>query len=167
MATAFALQDEILVRAPIQRCFLLSTCLEIVAQELKMRPVRGRTSGCVVGGDTVLWHGWQLGLPQFHQSRIEPFQPPIYFRDSMIAGRFATFEHHHHFLDQGDGTVLLRDELRFTMPCGWAGAILGRALLVPHIRSLLRRRFARLKRIAEGDEWRRYLPSDSASIRSA
>jgi len=146
------------VRAPIERCFLLSTNVEIVEHELHMHPVGGRTAGLVVAGDTVLWKGWQLGLPQHHESLIDGFEPPFFFRDRMIAGRFASFEHEHRFTDRGDGTVLLSDELRFTMPWGWLGELAGQWLLTPHIRDLLHRRFARLKRIAESDEWRKYLP---------
>jgi len=43
------------------------------------------------------------------------------------------------------------------MPCGWAGELVGRVVMVPHIRGLLMRRFALLKRLAEGDGWREYL----------
>jgi ligand-binding SRPBCC domain-containing protein len=157
MARLFTLRDEIVVQAPIVRCFLLSTSVAIVERELHMHPVRGRTSGLVVGGDTVRWEGWQLGLPQFHQSLIEAFDPPVFFRDRMIAGRFASFEHDHKFQDQGDGSVVLSDELRFTMPLGWAGNLVGAFALVPHIRALMKRRFKLLKRIAEGDEWKQYL----------
>lgn len=158
MARQFVLRDEVLVRAPAERCFLLSTSVAIVQRELGMRPVRGRTSGLVTAGDTVRWEGWQLGLPQFHESLIAPFEFPTFFRDSMIAGRFASFQHDHSFVDSGNGVVLLRDELRFSMPFGWAGALVGRWVMVPHIRGLLRRRFALLKRIAESEEWREYLP---------
>jgi ligand-binding SRPBCC domain-containing protein len=158
MAREFTLRDEIEVRAPAECCFLLSTSIAIVQRELGMHPMRGRTSGLVVGGDTVLWRGWQLGLPQFHESLIEPFNPPLFFRDRMIAGRFASFEHDHSFIDRGNGTVLLKDELHFTMPLGWAGALVGRAILVPHIRGLMRRRFSLLKRVAESQEWHQYLP---------
>jgi ligand-binding SRPBCC domain-containing protein len=158
MVRQFTLRDEIVINAPIERCFLLSTSLEIVALELKMRPTRGRTSGLVTAGDTVRWQGWQLGLPQMHESLIEPFEPPIFFRDRMISGRFARFEHDHHFTDRGDGSVLLSDEVRFGMPFGWPGYLAGRYILEPHIRGLLHRRFALLKRLAEGEEWREYLP---------
>jgi len=160
MTICFSLLDEIVVHAPIERCFLLSTSLEIVEQELHMKPVQGRTSGLVTAGETVLWRGWKFGLPQFHKSLIEAFEPPVFFRDRMIAGRFATFEHDHNFTQRADGSVLLRDELRFSMPCGWPGSLVGRWLMVPHIRGLMRRRFKRLKRIAEGDEWRKYLSLD-------
>lgn len=158
MAHTWIVADKLSVRAPAERCFLLSTSVALVAHELRMRPVRGRTSGLVVGGDTVRWEGWQLGLPQFHESLIEPFEPFVFFRDRMIAGRFASFEHDHRFTDQGDGTVLMSDEVRFSMPLGWVGDLVGKYVLEPHIRQLLKKRFALLKRIAEGEEWKKYLP---------
>lgn len=157
----FVLRDEVVVFAPIDRCFLLSTSVEIVERELKMHPVRGRTHGLVVGGDRIRWEGWQLGLPQFHESLIEDFRPFAFFRDRMIAGRFQTFGHDHSFILEPDGSVRMSDEIRFTMRWGWLGAALGRLVLVPHIRGLLRRRFALLKRIAEGDEWRKYIPEET------
>jgi ligand-binding SRPBCC domain-containing protein len=76
----------------------------------------------------------------------------------MTAGRFASFEHGHNFSDRGDGSVLLRDEVRFTMPWGRAGDLIGQSVLVRDIRGLMKRRFGRLKQIAESEEWRRYLP---------
>jgi ligand-binding SRPBCC domain-containing protein len=161
MAGQFVVRDRILIAAPIERCFLLSTSVALVERELGMHPVRGRTTGLVEGGDTVRWQGWQLGLPQFHESLIEPFEPPHYFRDRMIAGRFQSFQHDHRFEPQPDGRILLADEIRFTMRWGWAGALAGRWILLPHIRGLLRRRFAMLKQIAESEEWRRYIPAEA------
>ncbi len=158
MPTTFTLREEIAIRAPIERCFLLSTSVTIVQQDLRMHPVRGRISGLVVAGDTVRWEGWKFGLPQLHESFIDGFESPVFFRDRMIEGRFSSFEHEHRFTDRGDGTVLLQDELPFSMPLGWAGDLVGKWLLVPNIRKLLRSRFARLKRIAESEEWRQYLP---------
>ena len=157
MNGGFVLADEIVVRAPIERCFRLSTNLQIVQEVLRMRPVRGRTSGQVVEGDTVRWKGWQLGVPQVHESLIEAFAEPTFFRDRMMTGRFDWFEHDHHFIARRDGTVLLRDEIRFAMPLGWLGECVGKWLIVPHIRHLIRKRLARLKELAEGDGWRSYL----------
>jgi hypothetical protein len=59
MARTFTLREKIAVRAPIERSFLLSTSVAIVQRELRMHPVRGRTTGFVVAGDTVQWQGWQ------------------------------------------------------------------------------------------------------------
>ena len=160
----FILRDEILIHAPIERCFALSTSLAVVQLELGMKPVAGRglsrtssrTTGLVTGGDTIRWQGWQLGFPNYHVSLIENFEPPLHFRDRMIAGRFRSFEHDHRF-EQTSAGVLLRDEVRFTMPLGVAGLLVGGAVLVPHIRGLLQRRFQLLKRLAESDGWRHYL----------
>ena len=151
----FTLRDSIVIHAAIERCFALSTNIAIVQKELRMTPVAGRTTGCVRGGDTVRWEGWQLGLPQFHVSLIAEYEPPFYFQDRMLEGRFKTFAHDHRFRETGDG-VLLEDELRFTMPLGWPGRLVGQVIMVPHIRRLLRERFAMLKGIAESDAWRQY-----------
>lgn len=159
----FTLRDEILVHAPAERCFLLSTSIAVVQHELKMQPVAGRTSGFVTAGDTVLWKGWQLGLPQSHQSEIRNFRANRVFQDRMLKGRFLTFEHDHNFVDRGKGNVLLRDELRFTLPLGWAGWLVGQVVLVPHIRQLMRKRFLLIKRLAEGEGWREYLPVEVAA----
>ena len=153
----FTLHDSTVIHAPIERCFLLSTSLAIVEKELGMHPVRGKTSGLVSGGDTVRWEGWQLGLPQYHESLISRFDSPHFFQDTMIAGRFASFQHDHAFSQNAEGSVTLSDDLRFSMPFGWAGRLVGRWIMVPHIRGLLRRRFRLLKRIAETEEWRDYL----------
>jgi len=150
------LRHSTVINAPIERCFLLSTSVEIVRMELKMTPVAGRTSGHVVCGDTVRWEGWQLGFPNYHVSLIPNFDPPLYFQDRMIAGRFKSFEHDHWFAEVAGG-VELRDEVRFVMPLGWAGWLGGKFVLVPHIRGLMRRRFALLKRMAESDEWRAFM----------
>ncbi len=155
----FTLRHQITIHAPIRRCFLLSTSVAIVEKELRMHPVRGRTTGFVTGGDTVRWKGWQLGLPQFHESLITNFKQDQFFQDRMIAGRFRTFEHDHAFTEAGNGSVTLSDELRFSMPFGWLGWLVGRWIMVPHIKGLLKRRFRLLKRIAETEEWRSYLPS--------
>ncbi|WP_446745271.1 SRPBCC family protein [Silvibacterium acidisoli] len=165
MTKVFTLRDSILVEAPIERCFQLSTCIAIVESELKMRPMDGPADGFVTDGDTVLWRGWKFGLPQLHESLIEAFDPPRFFRDRMLRGRFHTFEHDHYFLDQKDGTVMLADELRFSMPFGRLGELVGKLLLVPHIRGLMHRRFARLKRTAESEDWRQYLEGAGSSLR--
>jgi ligand-binding SRPBCC domain-containing protein len=155
----FDIRDEITIHAPLERCFLLSTSVEIVERELRMHPVRGRTAGLIEGGDTVLWKGRRFGLPQFHESLIEEFRPCQFFRDRMIAGRFRAFEHDHSFDLLPDGSVHMHDEVRFTMRWGWLGEMLGVLLLGPDIRRLLRRRFRLLKRIAESEEWRSYIPA--------
>jgi ligand-binding SRPBCC domain-containing protein len=173
----FTLRDSILIHAPLDRVFALSRSVAVVERELGMHPVAGpgeptalagdpgsRTSGLVSAGDTIRWEGMQLGFPNYHVSLIVPetWDPPHFFQDRMIAGRFRSFEHDHRFTETPEG-VLLADELRFTMLFGALGRLIGRTVLVPHIRGLMRRRFQLLKRLAESAEWQRYLDSEGAS----
>ncbi len=157
----FAIKDNVHINAPLERCFLLSTSLAIVEMELGMHPVaKGgatRTAGLAVGGDRIRWEGWQLGMPQYHVSLISAFEPNRFFQDTMIAGRFKSFRHDHEFTEIG-GQVLLKDIVRFAMPLGLAGRLVGKYVMVPHIRGLMARRFRLLKRIAESEEWREFLP---------
>ena len=155
----FTLQDQITIAAPIDRCFALSTSIEVVALTLAMRPVEGKRGGLIAANDRLLWRGWKFGLPQLHETLITGFDSPVFFQDTMGRGRFATFQHDHHFTPLEDGTgTLLEDELRFSMPFGPVGALVGATIMVPHIKGLLRRRFALLKHLAEGDGWKTYHP---------
>jgi ligand-binding SRPBCC domain-containing protein len=164
MSRCFVVRDEITVHGPMERCFQLSTNLAIIEAELGLHPVAGRMTGLVVGGDTVRWEGRQFGLPQVHESLIEEFRPPVFFRDRMIAGRFARFEHDHRFQSSSDGSVVLADEVRFSMPWGWLGEMVGKLLMIPHVRSLMARRFVRLKRLAEGEGWREFVPPEARPV---
>lgn len=153
------LRDSILVRAPIDRCFLLSTSVAIVRQELGMDPVAGRTKGLVQKNDIIRWQGWQLGLRHQHVSHISAYDRPFFFQDRMLKGRFRYFEHDHRFSEAADGT-LLQDELRFSLPLGVLGSLVARYIMVPHIRGLMRRRFRKLKGIAETERWHEYLAQE-------
>lgn len=162
----FSLRHGLLVQAPIERCFALSTHLAVIERTLLMQPVEGRTGGLVTAGDTVRWEGLQFGFFNYHVSLIVPetWNPPHFFQDRMTAGRFRSFEHDHSFVEAANGTFL-DDCIRFTMPLGWPGELVGRAVVVPHILGLMRRRFALLQRLAETEEWRDYLPSSDVEPR--
>lgn len=157
----FVLKDSTHIAAPLERVFLLSCSLAIVERELGMHPVAGkgssRTEGLVIGGDRIRWEGWQLGFWNYHVSLISAYEPYEFFQDTMIEGRFRAFQHDHHFAEIG-GQVLLKDTVRFSLPFGILGRLVGKYIMVPHIAGLMRRRFALLKRIAESEEWREYLP---------
>jgi ligand-binding SRPBCC domain-containing protein len=152
------LRDSTTIAAPIERCFLLSTHIDTVRQTLALTPVAGRTSGHVVMGDRVTWRGWKFFLPQVHHTLITQYREPTFFQDTQERGRFARFRHDHHLTETIDGT-LLEDEVRFALPFGPLGRLVARVILIPHIRKLLRQRFALLKRLAETDAWKDILPS--------
>jgi ligand-binding SRPBCC domain-containing protein len=155
----FVIRHKLVVHAPISRCFALSTSVEVVHRELHMTPVGGRTSGLVQPGDYIRWEGMQLGFWNYHVSKIYCFEPPAYFRDRMIAGRFKSFEHDHRLVPSADGTIL-SDEIRFEMRFGLVGWVVGVLVLKPHITKLLHRRFRLIKQLAEGNGWRSYVPTE-------
>jgi hypothetical protein len=157
----FTLNDSVEVHAPIERCFALTCSVALVHEELGMIAKDGRTEGLVVGGDVVRWEGWQLRMKHFHVSHISSYDKPVFMQDTMLDGRFKTFQHDHHLQQRSDGIILLQDEVRFSLPFALAGRLVGRMVMVPHIRRLLRNRFARIKRLAEGDGWMEYLPEEN------
>jgi ligand-binding SRPBCC domain-containing protein len=150
------IRASVFVAAPIERCFLLSTDVGTVRQTLGLRPVEGRTEGHVVLGDRVVWRGWKFMLPQIHRTLITGYAYPYFFQDTQEFGRFASFQHDHRFSATGDGTCL-EDEVRFLLPFGPAGRLVARIILIPHVESLLRRRFSLLKQLAETEGWRSVL----------
>jgi ligand-binding SRPBCC domain-containing protein len=152
----FTVSDTIHINAPIERCFLLSTHIELVEQTLEMRPLEGQ-SGMVVSGDRLVWVGWKFGMPQMHESLITRYELPAFFQDTMLRGRFKKFQHDHFFVEI-DGYTLLTDKLRFSMPLGLPGKVFGKYFILPYLAKLLRRRLELLKRVAENEEWRDYLP---------
>jgi ligand-binding SRPBCC domain-containing protein len=152
----FTVSDTIHINAPIDRCFLLSTHVELAAQALRMPAVKGRTEGMARRGDRVSWGGRRFGLRRIHESEITRYERPVFFQDTMVRGRFKRLEYDHQFVEI-DGQTLLTDKVRFSMPLGWVGRAVGKRVVVPRVARLLRRRLEILKQVAESDEWRRYL----------
>jgi ligand-binding SRPBCC domain-containing protein len=156
----FVVSDRIHVNAPIERCFLLSTSLELVSRSMKMQLATDestRAAGLVESGDLVVWRGRVFGLPHRHESLIARYERPHFFQDTMMRGRFRRFQHDHFFTEIG-GRTLLNDKIRFSLPLGGVTRPVGRFMVTPYLSRLLRQRLELLKRVAEGNEWRQYLP---------
>lgn len=156
MGKVFTVSDTVHINAPIERCFLLSTSIDLVQRTLGMRPVSGKMTGLVEMGDQLIWAGWKFGFPQMHETLITAYDRPNFFQDTMGRGRFKTFSHDHGFAEIG-GRTLLHDKVRFSLPLGFLGSMVATQIVVPHIAKLIQQRFLLLKRVAEGDEWEDYL----------
>ncbi|MEO6806836.1 MAG: hypothetical protein ABI286_01545 [Edaphobacter sp.] len=159
----FTISDSIFINAPIERCFLLSTNVELVGKTYGMKAFEGKTSGLLVGEDRLVWAGWKLGFPQIHESFITRYEPHSFFQDTMGRGRFKRYQHDHYFYEM-NGRTVLNEKIRFTMPLGFAGSFVGRFILVPYLAKRLRRRLALLRKAAENSkEWQKYLPEEDGS----
>lgn len=120
--------------------------------------VPGVTSGLLGPGDQVTWSARHFVIRQRLTSRITVYDRPHHFRDSMVQGAFARFDHDHTFEPVGDGTRMV-DEFDFASRLGPLGRLVDRLVLTEYMRRLLIERAATVKAIAESEDWRLYLPA--------
>jgi hypothetical protein len=75
----------------------------------------------------------------------------------MVRGAFRTFVHDHSFRGELGGTTMI-DVCRFIAPGRPLGWLVERLVLGPYLRRFLTERAAVIRRVAESDDWRQYLP---------
>ncbi|GAB4368408.1 MAG: hypothetical protein OHK0021_11610 [Bryobacter sp.] len=107
------------------------------------------TSGLISLHEEVTWEATHLGVRQQLTSRITKFNPPHHFRDTMVRGIFARFEHDHYFYQQPDGSTLMVDTFDYVSPLGALGRLADWLLLKGYMRRLLAQRASILKQHLE------------------
>ena len=153
---------DTLIKAPIERVFELARSLDLHMEstgETGERAVGGVTSGLLGPDQEVTWQAKHFGVWQHLTSRMTAFDPPRHFRDSMVSGAFARFDHDHYFERTGpDGAwTRMRDVFDFASPLGPLGKVADFLFLTRYMRGFLRRRNVTLSKVAEGSDWERYL----------
>ena len=146
---------ETLVTAPPHRCFDLSLSVDVhltSAAATNERVVSGPATGILSAGDSITWEARHFGRRWHLTVRITAYDRPQMFRDEMVDGPFRRMRHDHLFEPTDDGTRM-RDEFEFASPV----PLVDTAVLRPYLRRFLARRNETIRRLAEGDEWRRYL----------
>jgi len=154
------LELETLISAPIERCFDLSRSIDLHMASTNWtgeRATAGVTTGLIGAGQQVTWQGRHFGLWVTHTSRITKYDYPSHFQDCMLRGWFRRFCHDH-FFRAIDGKTSMKDAMEFEAPVPLLGTIAERLILESHMRDLLEKRNAHIKRCAESDDWRKYLP---------
>jgi ligand-binding SRPBCC domain-containing protein len=147
------------IDAPVERCFLLSLSVDLHAASARSTQENasgGTAEGTIGEGDRLTFKGRHFGVHWRHTSLIEKLRPHSYYRDVMIAGPFQHFEHDHHFAPMDDGTRM-RDEIRFSASSGILGQLRTRMFLRKQLRAFLMERNAMIKRLAESEDWHKYL----------
>jgi len=92
-----------------------------------------------------------------HTSEITAYEAPAFFEDVMVSGVFRSFRHRHSFSAEANGTVM-EDRLDFAAPVQLLGRVMEALVLKRYLSGFLRERNAFIKRVAESEEWRKYLP---------
>jgi ligand-binding SRPBCC domain-containing protein len=147
------------IDAPVERCFLLSLSVDLhtaTARSMRDKIGAGATERTIGEGDTLTFKGNHFGVHWRHTSLIEKLRPHSYYRDVMIAGPFQHFEHDHYFAPMDDGTRM-RDEVRFSTSGGLLGRLTKRMFLRKQLKAFLMERNAMIKRLAESEDWHKYL----------
>jgi ligand-binding SRPBCC domain-containing protein len=155
------IEFSVFVAAPRSRCFDLARSIELHMASTGStgeRAVAGRTSGLIGDGESVTWRARHFGVWQELTSAIVQYERPDHFRDSMVRGAFARFDHDHFFVHDRDGTIM-REVFDYHAPFGPLGVLVERLFLTRYMRRFLWERAQVIKRVAESEEWRRYLPS--------
>ncbi len=140
------------IEATPERCFDLSRDLDLHVRSMgptRERAVGGRTSGLIGWGEEVTWEARHFGVRHRHTSRITLYDRPRHFRDAMVRGRFARFQHDHFFEADGSGTIV-RDVVDFASPLGPLGRLVDACVLKGYLARLLTRRNEWLRDVAEG-----------------
>lgn len=88
--------------------------------------------------------------------RITRLEQPARFQDVMVSGAFKSMKHDHEFVPQPTGTLMV-DRFEFESPFGILGRIVDRLFLARYMRRFLIRRNGVLKKLAESEEWKKYL----------
>jgi ligand-binding SRPBCC domain-containing protein len=143
------------IAAPADRCFDLSLSVEMhlaSTEGTSERAVAGVTSGVLGLGNEVTWEARHFGRRRTLTMRITAYDRPKTFRDELVSGPFRRLVHDHFFDSVGERTEM-RDvfEVHTWVPPFDA------LVLAPYFRRFLRRRNDAIRRIAESDEWQRYV----------
>jgi len=150
---------EMPVNAPLERVFDLAHSIDLHTEtmsKLKEKAVAGRTSGLINIRETVTWEAIHFGVKQKLTSKITMFDRPVHFRDSMVKGAFARFDHDHFFDEANLGTIM-KDIFDYDSPLGILGNIADTLFLEKYMKNMLEERNNLIKGIAESEDWRKFL----------
>lgn len=150
------------IHAPAGRCFDLARSVDLhtlSTADTGEHIVAGIQHGLLGPGDQITWRARHFGVWQELTSRITAFDRPRAFRDSMVRGAFARFDHDHVFDAIADDRTVMHDIFDFNSPLGPLGRIADALVLTRYLRRFLEQRNQVIKRTAESDEWRALLPA--------
>ncbi len=150
---------ECFIAAPPERVFDLARSIDLhqeTATASGERAIGGVTKGLLGPDQDVTWQARHFGVVQRLRVKMTQFDRPRHFQDAMLQGAFKAMKHDHSFEPRGDGTWMV-DRFEFYAPLGALGRIAEGLFLMGYMRRFLVERNAILKRVAESDEWKRYL----------
>jgi ligand-binding SRPBCC domain-containing protein len=153
---------ETFICAPRERVFDLARSIDAhqdTAAATGERAAEGVRCGLLGMAEEVTWQARHFGVVQRLRVKMTQFSRPAHFQDVMLEGAFRSMKHDHVFEEYRGGT-LMRDRFEYWAPLGLLGRFAERLFLTRYMRRFLEERNAILKRVAESEEWRKYLPDE-------
>lgn len=152
-----------LIDARLERCFDLARSVEVhllgnVHYGEAAVAAAGVTSGLVGLGQRVTWRAKHFRLWHTLTSEITIMERPLYFQDRMIDGPFRSMQHHHYFRSVCPDRTEMKDIFCFEAPVAILGRLVEYMVLRRYMGNLLVERNAMIRKVAESDGWRKYLP---------
>jgi ligand-binding SRPBCC domain-containing protein len=157
---------ETVIHAPVERVFDLARCIDLHAESLSHtneKAIAGITKGLINLGETVTWEATHFGFKQNLTSIITVCEKPFRFSDAMVSGAFARFDHEHIFEETRVNTIM-RDIFDYDSPFGILGNIVDFLFLENYMKQLLKIRNEEVKRVAESDEWKKFLDFEAIGL---
>ena len=148
-----------LIDAPVGRVFDLARSIDAHVASTDgtaERAVAEVTSGLIEAGQSVTWEARHFGLKQRLTVRITRMHRPEFFEDEMVSGAFKRMHHRHEFVFRS-GRTEMTDVFDFAAPFGILGRAVESCFLRAYVEQFLRLRATKLKRMAESDEWRKFV----------
>ena len=161
------LEEHTAIDAPMERCFDLARSVEVhllsnVHSGEQALATGGMTSGLIGLNDEVTWRAKHFGVWQNLTSRMTELRAPEFFQVTMVRGIFRVMQADHLFRTLPGGATEMVDHFRIAAPLPVLGLLAEKLFLRRYMRALLLERNAVIKRVAESDEWRTYLPAAAA-----
>ena len=156
-------QEVTVIHAPIERCFDVSRSVEVhllsnVHSGEQALASGGVTTGLVGLNEEVTWRARHFGFWQALTSRTTALDAPTFFQVTMVNGIFRSMQADHLFRSLPSGATEMKDLFSIAAPLPLLGPLAETLFLRRYMLSLLRERNAVIKRVAESDEWKQYLP---------
>ncbi len=157
------IEEVTVIDAPIQRCFHLSRSVEVhllsnVHSGEQALAHGGVTTGLVGLNEEVTWRAKHFGFWQALTSRTTALDAPTFLQVTMVEGIFRSMQADHLFRSLPSGATEMKDLFFIAAPLPLLGPLAEALFLRRYMLFLLRERNAVIKRVAESDAWKQYLP---------
>ena len=155
------------IKAPVGRVFDLARSIDLHLKSAEagtdraiQRAVAGRTEGLLEEDEEITWVGSHFGIQHSLTLRLTEMERPNRFTDEMVDGAFSRMSHLHRFEVNPAGETIMTDEFDYKSRGGPLGWIIENSFLTAHLRRFFAERNKVIKKVAESEGWREYLPDE-------